>query len=329
MIKSISLARDQESLHLASQAGASTVLFISDDKTIPLPKVEPVTSASTIDCNSLPNKNLPTQKWLAQSLAAYEETYDPQGWDELAWLLTTENPAALTFPSNRAIALIRPAHLKAVESFAQHNFRILLLYHTVSDPALFTHISPLDLHEFFRACRAHHLQAGLIGHFEPPDIPRILLFQPNFLGFWPPNDMLTTLVTQHTDPPSTITATDRLIVEDFILPMEIGAYQSEHGKKQRVRFNVVVDIVRPTTPPKDMHHVFSYDIILDVIRTLASQGHIVLVEDLAERIAGFLLTYPQIQQTLIRVEKLDLGPGAVGIEIRRRRFNQSAIQPPH
>ena len=43
------------------------------------------------------------------------------------------------------------------------------------------------------------------------------------------------------------------------------------------------------------------------------------MEDLAERIAAFVLAYPQVTDVTIRIEKLEIGPGSVGIEIIRRR----------
>jgi dihydroneopterin aldolase len=73
-----------------------------------------------------------------------------------------------------------------------------------------------------------------------------------------------------------------------------------------------------------MRDVFSYDIITDSIRMIVAQEHIGLVEMLAERIAAVVLTYSRVTSAKVRVEKLDVGPGAVGVEIVRERPAETA-----
>ena len=118
--------------------------------------------------------------------------------------------------------------------------------------------------------------------------------------------------------------TDRVFVRDFELAMQIGAYAREYGKTQRVRFDVEVRVLRQTHAPADMRDVFSYDIITDSIRVIAAREHVVLVEGLAETIAARLLTYPRVVSVTVRVEKLDTGPGGVGVEITRERPAEAA-----
>jgi dihydroneopterin aldolase len=52
---------------------------------------------------------------------------------------------------------------------------------------------------------------------------------------------------------------------------------------------------------------------------VVAQEHIALMETLAERIAALILTYPRVASITVRVEKLDVGPGTVGVEIMRER----------
>ena len=61
----------------------------------------------------------------------------------------------------------------------------------------------------------------------------------------------------------------------------------------------------------------SYDDILKGIRAIVSEGHINLVETLAERIASHCLNDKRIVQVRVRIEKLERGPDAVGVEIVR------------
>jgi (5-formylfuran-3-yl)methyl phosphate synthase len=68
-----------------------------------------------------------------------------------------------------------------------------------------------------------------------------------------------------------------------------------------------------------MRDVFSYDVIIDGIRVLVARGHFPFIEMLAERIAGFVLAHPRASSVTVRVEKLEVGPDGVGVEITRER----------
>ena len=113
--------------------------------------------------------------------------------------------------------------------------------------------------------------------------------------------------------------TDHVFVHDFVLPVRVGAYASEHEKPQRVRFNVDVKVLRPPHEAEDMRDVFSYDVITDGICMTVALGHVMLAETLAERIAALLLEHPRVVRATVRLEKLDLGPGAVGVTIKSTR----------
>ena len=122
-------------------------------------------------------------------------------------------------------------------------------------------------------------------------------------------------MTEPQDP----TDTDLVFVHDFVLPVCIGAFDSEHDRPQQVRFTVDACVARPSHTPERLHEVFSYDLITDAIRALVAQGHIHLVETLAERIAAAVLAHPQILTVTVRVEKLEVGPGSVGVQITRAK----------
>jgi dihydroneopterin aldolase len=103
------------------------------------------------------------------------------------------------------------------------------------------------------------------------------------------------------------------------VPVRIGAYAHEREKPQRVRFNVDIDVVRLGYVAEDIRDVLSYDLVTDGICMLIAKEHIPLVETLAERIAKVVLSYPRVARVTVRVEKLDIGVGAVGVEITRNR----------
>ena len=212
------------------------------------------------------------------------------------------------------------------------------------------------LAEFTRRCREHRLFAGLAGSLEAPDVPRLLLLAPDYLGFrgalcaahdrkagldGAAIDLMRGLIPQDARGPkrdrpvapeygllagrafgreeNEAQLTDRVFVHGLVLPLQVGAYAREHAVRQNVRFNVDAEIASGGQPAQDMRDVLSYDVISDGIRLIAAAGHIELVETLAERIAEFILRYPRVQQVTVRIEKLEVGPGQAGVEIRRRR----------
>lgn len=193
------------------------------------------------------------------------------------------------------------------------------------------------LDAFAATCRGLRIPFGFSGGLESPDVVRLLLLRPDVLGFdaavrtghdrhapLDPRalDAIRALIPR--DGPSAVPAaitkvTDRIFVRDFEVPFVIGAYKSEHGRTQRVRFSVTADTVRRPGVPHDMRDVFSYDIIIETIRVLADRGHVSFVETLAEEVAAALLAHQEVMAVEVKVEKLDVVPGKVGIEITRRR----------
>ncbi|WP_294620886.1 dihydroneopterin aldolase [uncultured Roseovarius sp.] len=111
---------------------------------------------------------------------------------------------------------------------------------------------------------------------------------------------------------------DRISVRDHIVEVEIGAFQAERGVTQRVCFNVVVE-VRPITDPldDDVDRILSYDKVTEAIEAALAEERLNLLETLADRIAERILWEPQAVRTFVRIEKLDRGPGALGVEIVR------------
>ncbi len=113
---------------------------------------------------------------------------------------------------------------------------------------------------------------------------------------------------------------DRISLRDHIVEVEIGAFQAERGVTQRVCFNVVVE-VRPLTGPidDDVDRILSYDRVTEAIAAELAVERLALLETLAERVAERILLEPQAVRAFIRIEKLDRGPGALGVEIVRAR----------
>ncbi|MBK6467487.1 MAG: dihydroneopterin aldolase [Rhodobacter sp.] len=113
---------------------------------------------------------------------------------------------------------------------------------------------------------------------------------------------------------------DRISLRDHVVEADIGAFQKERGQKQRLRFNIVVE-VRPAPAPldDDVDRILSYDRITEAIADELAAERLNLLETLAERVAERILAEPQAMRAFIRIEKLDVGPYALGVEIVRSR----------
>lgn len=113
---------------------------------------------------------------------------------------------------------------------------------------------------------------------------------------------------------------DRISLRDHIVEVEIGAFQAERGTTQRICFNIVVE-VQPLTGPidDDVDRILSYDRVTEAIAHELAAERLNLLETLAERIAERILLEPQAMRVFVRIEKLDRGPGALGVEIVRGR----------
>lgn len=121
---------------------------------------------------------------------------------------------------------------------------------------------------------------------------------------------------------------DRISLRDHIVGVEIGAFQAERGTTQRICFNVVVE-VQPIVGhiDDDVDRILSYDRVTEAIAAELAAERLNLLETLAERIAERILQEPQALRAFVRIEKLDRGPGALGVEIVRSRSDRADAAP--
>lgn len=111
---------------------------------------------------------------------------------------------------------------------------------------------------------------------------------------------------------------DRLSLRDHIVSVEIGAFQAERDMEQRLSFDVVVEVATPDADLEDdVDRILSYDRITWAIETELAAERLNLLETLAERIADRILAEPQALRAFVRIQKLDKGNGALGVEIER------------
>lgn len=113
---------------------------------------------------------------------------------------------------------------------------------------------------------------------------------------------------------------DRIHLREYVVTAEIGAFQSERGRQQRLRFGIETDLAQRVDGADDrVDHILSYDVLTDAIRDGLADRRYDLLETLAERIAAQILTHPRAARVSVSVEKLDRGPGALGVTLVRRQ----------
>jgi dihydroneopterin aldolase len=110
-----------------------------------------------------------------------------------------------------------------------------------------------------------------------------------------------------------------LFVHDLVLACRIGVHAHERDRPQRVRLNLDLAVAETDQPPRRLADVVDYAALVERVRGALSEGHVELVETLAERVAALCLEDPRVRSARVRVEKLQAvaDAAAVGVEIER------------
>ena len=117
----------------------------------------------------------------------------------------------------------------------------------------------------------------------------------------------------------------KVLIRDLVLNMLVGIHNFEKKKKQRVRFNLVINIDQNLIPnDNDLKSIVNYEQVIKTIMRITSRGHYPLLETLAEKIFLKLFENLRIKKILLRIEKLDVikNTSSVGIELEKTRSNE-------
>ena len=112
-------------------------------------------------------------------------------------------------------------------------------------------------------------------------------------------------------------------IRRLLVDMFIGVHEHERHSKQRVAIDVELELDYPAEGfSKGIYkNVGCYETLVDKIKILSKEGHIVLVETFAEKIADIALNDERVISAAIEVEKLDILSDceAVGATIKKFR----------
>jgi dihydroneopterin aldolase len=112
-----------------------------------------------------------------------------------------------------------------------------------------------------------------------------------------------------------------VFIRNLELPAQIGVHRHEVGKVQPVRINLDLAVEDLIDLGDDLRKVVDYGVIEAKIRAILAEGHLNLVETLAERIASACFEDGRVRTARVRVEKLHALSAAesAGVEIERTR----------
>jgi dihydroneopterin aldolase len=113
----------------------------------------------------------------------------------------------------------------------------------------------------------------------------------------------------------------RILLSDLTLPCRIGVTEEERAQRQRLRFNLRIE-VRPDPPRQDrIAEVVDYGRLVARIRGVCAEVEFRLIESLSERIAQACFLDERVVGAQVRIEKLDRYPdvGGIGSEFEYRR----------
>ncbi len=126
---------------------------------------------------------------------------------------------------------------------------------------------------------------------------------------------------ESTAPGAIAVSAQRILLSDLTLPCRIGVTEAERAERQRLRFNLWLEI-RPDPPREDkITEVVDYGRLVTRIRGVCAAVEFRLLESLSERIAEACFLDERVIGARVRIEKLDRYPdvGGIGSEFEYRR----------
>ena len=113
-----------------------------------------------------------------------------------------------------------------------------------------------------------------------------------------------------------------VFIKDFIIQEIIGIHEHEKTKKQKIKFNIVVDVNQNTVPDeKDIKSIVDYEKITNKLEHLVKNKKYNFLESLAEDSFKKIFEDKRINSVKIKIEKPDAIKNAdsVGVEVFKSR----------
>jgi len=113
-----------------------------------------------------------------------------------------------------------------------------------------------------------------------------------------------------------------VLIKNFIIQEIIGIHKHEKIKKQKIKFNIVIDVDQNTLPnEKDITSIVDYEKITNKLKNLAKNKKYNFLESLAEDSFKEIFEDKRINSVKIKIEKPEAIKNAdsVGVEVFKSR----------
>ena len=122
--------------------------------------------------------------------------------------------------------------------------------------------------------------------------------------------------------PAKNTTKRTIFIKDFIIHEIIGIHDHEKVKKQKIKFNIVIDVNQNTLPnEKDLRSIINYEKITKKLKNLVKNKKYNFLESLAEDSFVEIFKDKRISSVKIKIEKPDAikNASSAGVEIFKSR----------
>ena len=113
-----------------------------------------------------------------------------------------------------------------------------------------------------------------------------------------------------------------VFIKDFIIEEIIGIHKHEKIKKQKIKFNIVLNVNQSSVPDeKDINTIVDYEKITNKLENLTKSKKYNFLESLAEDSFKEIFEDNRINSVTIKIEKPEAikNAGSVGVEIFKTR----------
>ena len=113
-----------------------------------------------------------------------------------------------------------------------------------------------------------------------------------------------------------------VLIKNFIIQEIIGIHEHEKIKKQKIKFNIVIDVDQNVLPDeKDIKSIVDYEKITNNLKNLAKNKKYNFLESLVEDSFKELFEDKRITSAKVKIEKPDAIKNAesVGVEVFKTR----------
>ena len=114
----------------------------------------------------------------------------------------------------------------------------------------------------------------------------------------------------------------KILINELILDLKLGYYDSEKEKAQKVKFSLEIDYQdKKPSNDKDLRSIVNYATIVKLIKKLIKKKHYNFLETLAEAVFDELFKDKRIGKIMLKIEKMEILKecSSVGIQITKKR----------